>query len=130
MKFIQCSALLALGMILPINAASVRLENDSNVRLRAVIRGADGSTLGDVVLEPNTYPRSNYTWTDSTSQPGNNSSRSKTPFTVIWYCMNGSDFSISDNVSTGSFIRALQGSGKKNCTPTPKNEEELPSETK
>jgi hypothetical protein len=104
----------------------VRLENDSNVRLRAVIRGADGSILGNVTLEPNTYPRSNYTWNDSSGQVGNNSSRSKTPLTVIWYCMNGTDFSISDNVSTGSFVRALQGSGKKNCTPNPKNEEETP----
>ena len=107
-----------------VEAASVRLYNDTSYSLKAIIRGADGSQLGEAVLSPQTY----YNWSDAPSkapkeQPKANPSKSntsRTPYTVIWYCMDGSDFSMADNVATGAFTTALHGSGKKTCgSPTP-----------
>jgi hypothetical protein len=101
-------------------AGSVRLLNDSSFKLRAVIRGSDGSYLGEMVLPPQTVN----TWSDSLQHYGGydqatgsqrNASRSQTPYTVIWYCMDGSDYSISDNIGTGAMTQAQQGSGKKSC---------------
>jgi len=103
-----------------VDAGTVRLYNDSAFKLRAVIRGADGTYLGEVVITP----QSSNTWTDSLQHYGHeeegnasqrNSARSKTPYTVIWYCMDGSDFSFSDNVGTGAMTQAQQGSGKRSC---------------
>ena len=101
-------------------AGTVRLYNDSPYKLRAVVRGADGSYLGEMVLTP----QSSNTWTDSLQHYGHNdeansalknATRSQTPYTVTWYCMDGSDFSITDNIGTGALTQAQQGSGKKIC---------------
>lgn len=102
-----------------VEAGTVRLFNDSSYKLRAVIRGADGSYLGEVVITP----QSSNTWTDSVQHYGQeeansyqrNVTRSQTPYTIIWYCMDGSDFSFSDNIGTGAFTQAQQGTGKKSC---------------
>jgi hypothetical protein len=108
------------AITLQLDAGTVRLYNDSSYKLRAVIRGADGSYLGEVVITA----QSSNTWTDSLQHyghndegnpAGRNATRSQTPYTVIWYCMDGSDFSFSDNVGTGAFTQAQQGSGKKSC---------------
>lgn len=107
------------------HAGTVRMLNDTAYTLRAVIRGADGSYLGELVLSA----QSSNTWTDSFSHLGHNdeantyekgATRSQTPYTVLWYCMDGSDFSVCDNVGTGSYITAQQCPGKRSCKPAPK----------
>lgn len=105
---------------LNLQAGSVRLYNDTAHSLKATIRGADGSQLGEAVVAPQAY----HNWTEPpvkgpTEQPKitpKQSQVSRTPYTVIWYCPDGSDFSIIDNVATGSLITALHGAGKKTCT--------------
>ena len=77
-----------------IYAGSVRLYNNSNFDLRAVIRGSDGSYLGEVVVRA----QNTTSWTDSYVYGGGyrgpnaqieSGYRSKTPYIVIWYCTDG-----------------------------------------
>lgn len=115
-----CFFMLTLAASVASHAGTVRLFNDSGYKLRAVVRGADGSYLGEMVITP----QSSATWTDSLQHYGHNdeastslknATRSQTPYTIVWYCMDGSDFSVSDNISTGAFTQAQQGTGKKSC---------------
>ena len=133
MKFFLGSVFLGFITFIELQAASVRLLNDSSYTLKAVIKGADGSFLGEALLAPQEYSN----WNDTPprmnkTQPklgSKNVDISQTPFTVIWYCMDGSDFSISDNIATGSYIKALHGSGKKTCGQgvKQKDSQDLPS---
>ncbi|NDE82292.1 MAG: hypothetical protein EB051_01580 [Chlamydiia bacterium] len=117
---------------LNLQAGSVRLYNDTAHSLKAIIRGADGSQLGEAVVAPQAYNN----WTEPpakgpTEQPKitpKQSQVSRTPYTVIWYCPDGSDFSMNDNVATGSFITALHGAGKKTCTSAQKPPSSNPSD--
>lgn len=94
-----------------VHSATVRLENDTAYPLKAVVQGADGSTLCDVLLNP----QETKTWSDSGdfSAKKKPPSKSVTPFTVHWYCKSGESFSISDHISTGSLVRAMDGIGSK-----------------
>lgn len=95
--------------------ASLRLENDASCPLKAVIQAADGTFLGEVIVNPQNVK----IWDDSFGIPknANNPSKSLTPFTVQWYCSEGDNFSTSDNVSTGALVRARGGLGSKMCAP-------------
>ena len=106
-------------------ASSVRLINDSPNQLRAVIRGADGSYLGEMVINP----QNSSTWTDTYGQSGSfgqgnayeeRSTRSQTPYTVIWRCLDGGDYSICTNVSTGGTVTAQGCDGNRYCKPPKK----------
>jgi len=105
-------------------AGSIRLTNDSSYKLRAVVRGADGSYLGEMII----LPQANSYWSDGfqnfgafgKDNPYRLPSRSQTPYTVIWYCMDGGDFSLCSDVSTGGTVTALSCDGQKMCKPPPK----------
>lgn len=102
-------------------ATSLKLKNDSPYTLRAVIRGSDNSYMGELVLNS----QHAMTWTDvygysANYQQGsnaglNNGTKSKTPYTVIWYCLDGGDYSLCSNVATGSFVTAQACDGKRSC---------------
>jgi hypothetical protein len=98
-------------------ATSIRLQNDSSMPLRAVIRGSDGSFLGDILVQP----QADIKWTDTYNplahgnNPPQGPNRSQTPLTVIWYCMNGNNYGANDNVSTGALVKASQSVGNKYC---------------
>jgi hypothetical protein len=101
-------------------ASSVRLVNDSPSKLRAVIRGNDGTNLGEMMVEPN----QSTTWTDQYANTGkpqkgniyqNQPSRSLTPYTVLWYCQDGSDFSFCEYVNTGNTVTAKGCTGTRQC---------------
>jgi hypothetical protein len=94
-------------------AGSVRLLNDSPYVLRAVIRGNDGSFLGEMVVNP----QYGTTWTDTSLNMLQRSPRSRTPFTVLWYCMDGNTFSISTDVGSASTVTAQGGDGARICRP-------------
>lgn len=107
-----------------LSANSLRLYNDSPYKLRAVVRGADGSYLGEMLVLPESFN----TWTDSYSQfgplgghsgttPG--AVRSQTPYTVQWYCLDGSDYSICKNLATASVVLAESCDGARLCKPEP-----------
>lgn len=88
------------------------------------MRGADGSYLGEMIILPQTYGY----WSDGfqnfgafgKDNPYRLPSRSQTPYAVIWYCMDGGDFSLCNNVSTGGTVTALTCDGQKMCKPPPK----------
>lgn len=98
-------------------ANSIRLYNDSPYKLRAVVRAADGTYLGEMIL----VPQSATIWTDSYSQLGSRppTGRSQTPYVVQWYCLDGGDYAICNNVATGATILAQSCEGGRICKPKP-----------
>lgn len=109
-----------------LQATSLKLKNDSPYPLRAIIRGADNSLLGEMVVQPN----HSMTWTDvygygsSYSQGANaaeqQGARSKTPYTVTWQCLAGTDYSVCTNLTTGSLVFAQGCEGDRTCAPAKK----------
>lgn len=89
---------------------SVRLINDSTYKLQAIVQASDGSSLGEVVVNP----RQSMSWNDYNSGVGAYN-QSRTPYTVQWYCMDGSSFSTCSNVSAGALIQAMSGIGPRAC---------------
>jgi hypothetical protein len=111
-------------------AATVRLYNDSPFPLRATIRGADGTYLGEMIL--NSFHGS--AWTDTYGFGGNygmgnitgkQSTSSQTPYNVTWHCLDGGNFSYSYAVPDAGTCNALGGDGPKTCKPS-KQEEKQP----
>ncbi len=122
--FLSCSSLFA---------GSVRLINDSPYKLRAVIRGNDGTFLGEMLLNPEHAS----TWNDSNGQIGyfgkgnvyqEQSTRSQTPYTVLWYCIDGADYSVCDMVSTGATVTAQSCLGARQCKPAKKQPGAFPNQ--
>lgn len=122
--FLSCSSLFA---------GSVRLINDSPYKLRAVIRGNDGTFLGEMVVNPEHATA----WNDSLGQVGyfgkgnvyqEQSTRSQTPYTVLWYCIDGADYSVCDMVATGSTVTAQSCLGARQCKPAKKQQGAFPNQ--
>ncbi|MBI2742366.1 MAG: hypothetical protein HYX48_00420 [Chlamydiales bacterium] len=114
-------------------ASSVRLVNDSPTKLRAVVRGSSGNNLGEMMIEPN----QSTTWTDQYDTTGNlqkgniyqnQPSKSQTPYTVLWYCMDGNDFSFCEYVNTGNTVTAKGCAGTRQCKLVKKKEQQEPEE--
>lgn len=112
-------------------AGTVRLVNNSPYDLRAVIRGSDGSFLGEMVVKS----QRESVWTDTYGQYGtfggsnatqNNNNRSITPYTVLWYCLDGADYAVCDTVSTGALVMSQGCMGARMCKPQKK--EQYPSQ--
>ena len=105
-----------------LQAGTVRLINNSPYDLRAVIRGSDGSFLGELVVKA----QKETVWTDSYGQYGtygganartNQNSRSVTPYTVLWYCLDGASYGVCDTISTGAVVTAQGCIGSRMCKP-------------
>src|SRR5271156_5447731 len=103
-----------------LHAGTVRLVNNSPYDLRAVIRGSDGSYLGEIVVRA----QKESVWTDTYGQYGqygganpnlNENYRSQTPYTVLWYCLDGGDYAVCDTVSTGAVVTAQGCAGNRMC---------------
>lgn len=103
-----------------VEANSIRLVNSSPYDLRVVVRGSDGSFLGEMVIKS----QNQLTWTDTYSQYGamgganarvQQDYRSKTPYTVLWYCMDGTDYAMCDTVSTGALVTSQSCTGARMC---------------
>ena len=115
-------AILGLFFSFFLNAGTIRLINNSPYDLRTVIRGADGSFLGEVVVKS----QHETVWTDTYGQFGlygganpnmNQNYLSKTPYTVLWYCLDGADYAVCDTVSTGALVSAQSCLGARMCKP-------------
>jgi hypothetical protein len=107
---------------------TVRLYNDSPYTLRVIVRGNDGSYLGELVLPPQNFS----TWSDSSRGAGvfgkgnpysMGPSMSQLPYTVMWYCMDGGDFSVCTNVFTGATVTAQTCEGTRICKPAPQKKQ-------
>jgi hypothetical protein len=108
--------------------AGVTLVNDTAYKLTAQIRAADGSDLGSLEINP----QQTMAWNKSSGVTGNiqYSDISQTPYTVIWFCNNGSSaspFSIWTGASSGSVVTASGGDGIRSCQP-PKKQEQQPQQ--
>ncbi len=97
------------------HAGTVRLVNDSPYKLRAVIRANDGTFLGEQVINS----QSSNTWTDGfAGLPGGlQAARLQTPYTVLWYCLEGDPFATLYPVASGGTAQASLGDGAKQCRP-------------
>ncbi len=124
MRFLFYVALSMMCTLL--HAGSVRLINNSSYDLRAVIRGSDGSYLGEVVVPA----QNSISWQDSYGSVGQSRGpnaqmesgyRSKTPYSVLWYCMDGKDYGLCDTVSTGAVVLSQGCAGARQCNPPKKN---------
>lgn len=134
MKFlIGICVLLCVGIPGIIFSGSVHLLNDSPFKLRAVIRGADGTHLGETIV----YPRHQAQWTDAYSHVGRfghgnmideQTTWSQTPYTILWYCMDGNEFSVNDNVSVASTVSAQSGTGVRQCKQAKKKKGPFPNQ--
>lgn len=109
-------------------AGTVRLYNDSSYKLRAVVRGNDGTYLGEMVV----LPESTNVWSDQFSYgPGGQSSiqspnTTMTPYTVHWACLSGDEFGVSINIPTGGAAIANSSVGPRYCKPIPRKRPESP----
>lgn len=96
--------------------AGVKLINDSTYKLTANIRASDGSDLGSVSINP----QQTMSWTNYNGGTGSIQyyDASQTPYTIIWFCNNGSTdspYSIWTGVSSGSVVTANGGDGVRSC---------------
>lgn len=123
-KFVLLSLLLIAPLVC--FAGSVKLINNSAYRLRAVIRGNDGTFLGELTLNS----QQTTTWTDDYGIMGRDNQggnyvgqfyRSQTPYTVSWYCMDGGDYALCDGIPTGGAVAALSCNGTRICKPSKQN---------
>lgn len=106
--------LVVLGVVCSAEAASLRLQNESLCPLKAVIIGADGAVLNEIVVQG----KSQTIWNEGmikTQISLQSPAKSQTPFTVHWMCLNGDTFGLSDGLSTGSLASTGQCLGPKNC---------------
>lgn len=102
--------LFLLGIGFSLHAGTVRLVNDSAFKLRAVIRGADGTYLGEVIVNP----QQTMSWNDYWGGVGYYN-QSRTPYTVTWYCLDGGDFAVCTDVPTGATVPAMTCEGTMSC---------------
>jgi hypothetical protein len=117
-KFLYLSLIIASSALF---AGSVHMINDSPYQLRAVVRGADGTYLGEMIIQS----QGTSTWSDNTygrvpMDEWGQTDRAATPYTVLWYCTSGENYSINTIVATGATVTAQNGEGTRICRPKKK----------
>jgi hypothetical protein len=120
--------LATLSLSLKLFGFSIMLMNDSSYPLTASIRGADGTILGQIVLQSGQQQR----WSDDEYLRSHYSAPSKslTPYRVVWLCPYGGEYSRADDVSTAAYISAATCTqGSKYCQPKPKDEKKTEKAT-
>jgi hypothetical protein len=106
-------------------SSSVFLFNDSPYELKAVVVAANGSTLGEKVLASqatgyfeDTLGQSDPTSMQQQAQPPMSTSQYPiVPYTVYWYCQNGSAYATCTEISAGALASPSAGQGPKYCKP-------------
>jgi len=103
--------------------ATLRLHNDSPYKLRAVVRAADGTYLGEMIILPehfNTWSQQYPSFGPGGQNYSEQPSRSQTPYSVQWYCLDGGQYGICENQSPGAIVVAGSCNGPKYCKPQKK----------
>lgn len=101
-------------------ALSVTIINDSPFPLHAQVLAATGDLLGSMTMQP----QEQIHWQNS--DVGNNN-LALVPLSVIFYCLEGTEYGIATDVPTGAGIYASSASGSRMCkpqTPALKKQEE------
>jgi hypothetical protein len=97
--------------LLTLQAATVRLINDSPFPLSALILAATGEVMGRSSLEP----LGQFSWENSQVDTSKNS---MSPFTVVFHCQtDGGVYGTVNNVTTGAMVQASLSSGSRYCSP-------------
>lgn len=107
-------------------ASSISLYNDSIYPLRAVVHAADGGKLGEVLVEPGQL----MVWNDDSLLYGYHPpGKSLTPFTIMWYCTEGTPYSVSPQVANAGMVTAQTSQGTRQCkTPPPEPGTPVPAQ--
>jgi len=103
---------------------TITLLNDAPFILTATVYTHNGDYLGQVTLQPG--EQKNFTtnlFSTNLSRPGN-SDVSITPYRVVWTCAGGGFYSMCQDGSVGSVMRASSCPGLLFCSP--KEEEQKP----
>lgn len=95
---------------LSIHAATVRVINDSPFPLGVTILSATGVVMGRETLAPTQQ----WGWQNESVNVDKNS---QTPFTVVFYCQNGSVYGTVMGVEAGGMVQATTANGSRYCTP-------------
>jgi hypothetical protein len=91
----------------------VAIRNDSPFPLHVQVMGADGRLLGAISLNPEEQK----SWNDPDLVENNTPT---VPYTVIFYCLEGSEYGILTNVPVGAMVQASTVEGKRICKPQTK----------
>jgi hypothetical protein len=93
-------------------ANSVTLMNDSTYTLKANIYDANATLLGEFVLNPGNATL----WSDDDENFGTESNyAAQIPYTVNWFCMNGSPYGVCNDVAAGAVVTAQSCGGSQEC---------------
>jgi hypothetical protein len=93
-------------------ANSVTLMNNSTYILKANIYDANGTLLGEFVINPNDATL----WSDNYANWGTESAyASQVPYSVNWSCMSGNSYGVCNNVAAGSVVTAQSCGGTQEC---------------
>lgn len=99
-------------------ANSVNLFNDSQYTLNATIYDANGTLLGEFILNP----RDAIDWSDDQYNFGTQTQYApQIPYTVNWACVGGAAYGSCDNVASGSVVTAQSCGGAQQCQQQQKN---------
>jgi hypothetical protein len=114
--------------------ASVFLHNDSGFRLKAVVIAANGTIMGEKMLDPEQsgYVEDFIGQSDPVGQqqtPEGNSNISVTPYTVFWYCEKGELYSTCVQIGTGALAAPNMGQGPMTCPPPSTQDKNTNGET-
>lgn len=106
-----------LSATLGLFADSVKLLNDSPYALKAVIYDANGTLLGEFILNP----RDASEWSNNFQNFGTEGAdEPQLPYTVNWACMSGGAYGFCNNVAGGSLVTAQGCGGAHECA-SPQN---------
>lgn len=95
---------------------SVNLFNDTPYTLQVSIYDANGTFLGEFILNP----RDATLWSDNDENFGTESQySSQMPYTVNWSCMNGGSYGSCNNVAAGATVTAQSCGGDQECPQQP-----------
>jgi hypothetical protein len=99
------------------DSGTILLYNDAPFILTATIQASDGTYLGEFSIQPN--QQKNFT-TNLSPTKYNHPGRpevSLTPYTVIWQCPSEGFYSMCNQVSPGSMVKANDCPGYRFCSP-------------
>jgi len=101
------------------NDGTVLLWNDSPFILTATIQAADGTFLGQCLVQPGQQKNFTTNLTPTGYVHPGTPTVSLTPYTVIWQCSSEGFYSMSSNVSPGALCKANECPGVHFCSPKP-----------
>ena len=104
-----------------LEAVSLRLENETTTPLTARVYAADGTLIGEELVQP----RSLVQWSEESGRPGyppQGPSVSLVPMKVKWFCPDGEVYCLSTDEASGARVRTSACYGARDCR-DPKKEE-------